>query len=259
VRVQKIEDGRFMFRLLCVTAHPDDEAGNFGGSLRLYHERGVETYVLCLTAGQAATHRGDTHSAEDLAAQRRREFQDSCRILKVTSGEVLDYPDGALHRADFYRVVEDLVLKLRTIRPHVVMTYGAEGGVTAHSDHGMAGIFATAAFHWAARSDRYAEQLTAGLNPHRAQKLYYTTALFTLPGRQPIAPPPATTVIEIGDYLESKVAAFKAHISQAPLFSLFENHVSKRGRQEHFHLAARAVSSMMTQETDLFAGVEADS
>src|SRR5437868_3249383 len=142
-----------MLRLLCVTAHPDDEAGNFGGTLLLYHERGVDTYVLCLTPGQAATHRGNTSSDEELAAQRRRELQDSCRILKVTRCEVLGYPDGALNRADFYRVVEDLVLRIRTIRPHVVITYGAEGGVTAHSDHAMAGIFATAAFHWAGRSD----------------------------------------------------------------------------------------------------------
>jgi LmbE family N-acetylglucosaminyl deacetylase len=245
-----------MLRLLCVTAHPDDEAGNFGGSLRLYHERGVETYVLCLTPGQAATHRGNTRSMEELAAQRRREFQGSCQILKVTRGEVLDYPDGGLHRADFYRVVEDLVLRMRTLRPHIVMTYGAEGGVTAHSDHGMAGTFATAAFHWAARSDRYPEQLTGAASPHRAQKLYYTTALFTLPGRQPIAPAPATTIIEIGDYVETKIAAFKAHTSQAPLFSLFENHVVKRGRQEHFHLAARSSPTLMTTEAELLEGVE---
>jgi LmbE family N-acetylglucosaminyl deacetylase len=245
-----------MLRLLCITAHPDDEAGNFGGALRLYHDRGVETYVLCLTPGQAATHRGNTRSAEELAAQRRREFQDSCRVLKITQGEVLDYPDAGLDRADFYRVVEDLALRIRKIRPQVVMTYGAEGGITAHTDHAMAGTFATTAFHWAARSDRYVEQLSGGVSPHRAQKLYYSTALFILPGRQPIAMPPATTVVEIGDYVEAKIAAFKSHTSQAPLFSLFENHVSKRGRQEHFHLAARSVPSMMTQEADLFEGVE---
>src|SRR5947209_3657157 len=47
-----------MLRMMCVTAHPDDEAGNFGGTLRLCSERGVETAVLCLTPGQAAFHRG---------------------------------------------------------------------------------------------------------------------------------------------------------------------------------------------------------
>jgi LmbE family N-acetylglucosaminyl deacetylase len=244
-----------MLKLLCVTAHPDDEAGSFGGALLLYRERGVETYVVCLTPGQAATYRGNTRSEEDLAAQRRREFADSCRTLKVSSGEVLDYPDGALDRADFYGVVEDLVLRMRNIRPQIVMTFGPEGGLTAHPDHSMAGIFATMAFHWARRANRYVEQLRDGLQPHCAQKLYYSTAPFTLPDRQPVALAPETTRIHIGDYLETKIAAFKAHKSQAPLFDRFENYVRKRGQEEVFHLVAVAAPSVIKPETDLLDGV----
>jgi LmbE family N-acetylglucosaminyl deacetylase len=245
-----------MLRLLCVTAHPDDEAGGFGGALLLANQRGIETYVVCLTPGQAATHRGNTRSGEELAAQRRREFQDACRILKITRGEVLDYPDAALDRADFYNVVEDLVLRIRSIRPQVIITLGPEGAITAHPDHSMASLFATMAFHWAGRANRYVEQLANGLSPHRAQKLYYSTALFTLPDRQPVSLPPATATIEIGDFLETKIAAFKAHTSQAPLFALFENHTRKRGSEELFHLVARSVPSILTRETDLFEGVE---
>ena len=125
-----------MLRLLCVTAHPDDEAGGFGGSLLLYRQRGVETYVICLTPGQAATHRGKANSDEELAAQRRREFQNACRILNLTRGEVLGYPDAALDRADFYRVVEDLVLRIRTIRPQVILTLGPALGAALHSKTG---------------------------------------------------------------------------------------------------------------------------
>jgi LmbE family N-acetylglucosaminyl deacetylase len=198
-----------MLRLLCVTAHPDDEAGGFGGTLLLSHQRGIETYVVCLTPGQAATHRGNTRSAEELAAQRRREFQDACRILKITRGEVLDYPDAALDRAEFYRVVEDLVLRIRTIGPQVIITLGPEGAITAHPDHSMASLFATMAFHWAGRANRYVEQLGNGLSPHRAQKLYYSTALFTLPDRQPVSLPPATATIEIGDLLETQDCRFQ--------------------------------------------------
>src|SRR5439155_5069448 len=67
-----------MLRMLVITAHPDDEAGNFGGSLCLYHDRGVETCVLCLTPGQAATHRGGARSDQELALIRRQEFAASC-------------------------------------------------------------------------------------------------------------------------------------------------------------------------------------
>lgn len=114
-------------RLLCVTAHPDDESGAFGGTLALYHSRGVETYVVCLTPGQAATHRGGYGSGGELAVARRAEFAAACELLKVTHGEVLDYPDGHLDRADLFTVVSDLTRHIRQVRPQVVITFGPEG------------------------------------------------------------------------------------------------------------------------------------
>ena len=248
-----------MLRLLCVTAHPDDEAGGFGGSLLLYGSRGVETHVLCLTPGQAATNRGGARSGEELAAMRRAEFQASCRVLKIASGEVLDYPDAGLERVDFHAAVGDLTERIRRIRPHVILTIGPEGAVTAHPDHSMASLFATLAYHWAGRSNRFPEQLQNGLTPHRTQKLYYATSLFSLPDRQPVSPSPVTATIEIGaEFLDEKVRAFKQHTSQAPLFSLFEGMVRKRGTRELFHLAATIAPRQMQMETDLFEGVKED-
>lgn len=245
-----------MLRMLVVTAHPDDEAGGFGGVLRLYRERGVETCVICLTPGQAATYRGSAQNDQELAAMRREEFAASCEILKVSRGSVLDYPDGKLHLQDLYRVVCDLTLHVRQFRPHVMLTFGSEGAITGHTDHSMAGVFASLAFHWAGRNNRYPDQLSDGVAPHRTQKLYYATANFALPDRQPITLPPATAVIDIGDYFETKVAAFKAHKTQSPLWPLFENHVRQRGHQEMFHLAASVNSGLITIENDLLAGVE---
>ncbi len=244
-----------MLRLLCITAHPDDEAGGFGGTLLLARDRGIETYVVCLTAGTAATHRGGAKSSEDLAAMRRREFATACGMLKITRGEVLDYPDGGLDRVDFYSVVGDLVQRIRQLRPHVIITFGPEGAITAHPDHSMASNFATMAYHWAGRTNRYPEQLQNGLAPHRAQKLYYATALFTLPDRQPVALAPATAMIDITPHVETKIAAFRAHTSQTPLFPLLENAVRKRGQHEFFHLAAASTPRKLEAETDLFAGI----
>src|ERR1700758_4209945 len=104
-----------MLRLLCVTAHPDDEAGGFGGTLLFYASRGVETNVICLTPGQAATHRGGARSDQELAAIRRQEFQAACRVLRITSGEVLDHPDARLDRVNFYDVVGELVERIRRL------------------------------------------------------------------------------------------------------------------------------------------------
>jgi LmbE family N-acetylglucosaminyl deacetylase len=244
-----------MLRMMVITAHPDDEAGGFGGSLRLYRDRGVETCVICLTPGQGASHRGSARTDHELAALRRKEFAASCEILKVSRGIVLDYPDGHLHRQDLYRVVCDLTLHLREFRPHILLTFGPEGSVTGHTDHSMASVFASLAFHWAGRNNRYPDQFKDGITPHRAQKLYYSTTNFTLPDRQPISLSPATAIIEIGDYLETKIAAFKAHTTQAPLWSLVEAYFRQRGRDEMFHLAASLNSGLIKQETDLFTGV----
>ncbi len=245
-----------MRRMLCITAHPDDEAGGFGGSLALYHDRGVETYVICLTPGQAASHRGGAKDDQELAAMRRREFAASCEILKITRGMVRDYPDGNLYRQDLNRVVYELTLEVRRFRPQVMLAFGPEGGVTGHTDHSMASIFAELAFHWAGRNNRYPDQFRDGITPHRTQKLYYATANFALPDRQPITLAPASTVVEIGRHLETKIAAFQAHRTQAPLWPLFEAHVRQRGRQELFHLAAAINAETISPETDLFQGVE---
>jgi len=246
-------------RLMVITAHPDDEAGGFGGSLRLYSDRGVETYVVCLTPGQAATHRGGARSDHELAAIRRKEFAAACEILNVSRRIVLDYPDGQLHRQDIYHAVCDLTLQVREFQPQVMLTFGPEGGVTGHTDHSMASIFATLAFHWAGRNNRFPDQLHDHLVPHRTQKLYYATATFSLPDRQPITLSPATAVIDISAYVETKIAAFKAHSSQSPLLPLFEGHMRKRGARELFHLAATMKSGSVEPETDLFAGISENS
>jgi LmbE family N-acetylglucosaminyl deacetylase len=244
-----------MFRMMCVTAHPDDEAGGFGGSLALYHDRGVETCVICLTPGQAATHRGRAKDDQELIAMRRQEFAASCEVLKVTQGKVLDYPDGKLYRQDLYRAVCELTFHVRQLRPQVILAFGPEGGVTGHDDHSMASVFATLAFHWAGRNNRYPDQLKNGLTPYRPQKLYYATANFALPDRQPITLAPSTAIVEIGNHLETKIAAFKAHTTQAPLWPLFESHVRQRGRQEMFHLEAWVKAEPIPRETDLFAEI----
>jgi len=245
-----------MLRLMCITAHPDDEAGGFGGTLLGYAERGVETSVVCLTPGQAATNRGEARSDQELAELRRQEFAASCKILKVSKPIILNYPDGQLYRQELNRVVYDLTMRIREFRPQVVITFGAEGGVTGHPDHSMAGIFATLAFHWAGRPNRYADQLKNGLDPHRAQKLYYGTADFALPNRPPITFTPQTAVIDIKKYLETKIAAFKAHKTQAPLWPRFEENARRRAQGELYHLAASVNAGELHAETDLFADVK---
>jgi LmbE family N-acetylglucosaminyl deacetylase len=246
-----------MFRLLCITAHPDDEAGAFGGTLALYADRGVELSVVCLTAGTAAKNRGSARTDEELAVLRTAEFQVSCDFLGIRHGEVLSYPDSRLDRCNFLEVVGELVLRVRKLRPHVVLTFGQDGGLTGHPDHAMAGVFATQAFHWAGRPDRFPEQLREGISPLAAQKLYYATADFKLPDRMPTAPPTVTARIEVGaERFERKIQAFMKHQTQQPLFALLRRNLGRMPTEEMFHLAATREPQDAKFETDLFEGVK---
>ncbi len=244
-----------MLKLLCVTAHPDDEAGCFGGVLAKYSEAGVECSVICLTAGERAANRGTAVHDEALKATRRNEFADSCHLLGVAHCEVLDYADGALDREDFHEVTGKLVQRLRTLRPHVVLTFGADGYVTAHPDHGMAGLFTSAAFQWAARNNRYTEQLDHGLTPWQARKLYYVTAEFSLKERPVVSLPPVTARISVVPYLNRKIEAFAKHKTQHPLQPVFEHAQRQAGDHELFHLVATAEVTAMRMEHDLFEGI----
>ena len=245
-----------MFRLLCITAHPDDEAGAFGGTLALYADRGVEVHVVCLTAGTAARNRGTAQNDDDLAELRTAELLLSCEHLGVRFCEVLHFPDSQLDRANFDEVVGALVEKIRLIRPHVVISFAPDGGLTGHPDHAMAGTFATQAFERAGRPDRYPEQLPQGLQPHRAQKLYWATADFVLPDRMPTAPAPVTARVEVGaERFERKIEAFMKHKTQEPLFDRLRKNLGRAPTQEMFHLAAAREPREAKIETDLFEGV----
>jgi len=246
-----------MLRLLCVTAHPDDEAGGFGGSLRLYADRGVQTSVVCLTDGQAASNRGDAKSGDQLGRIRREEFERSCTLLGVHQREIAHWQDKHLSLERTESIAEFLVQRIREIKPHVMLTFGTEGAVTAHPDHTMASLFATAAFHWAGRKERYPEQLERGLAPWRVQKLYYETSDAPMPGRPATSPAPWTAIIDIGEKnMRVKRDAFAAHTTQNPILPLFDERLQQRGPRELYHLAACVHPMSAVAETDLFENVQ---
>ena len=121
-------------KLMCVVAHPDDECFAFGGALAMAAERGVETYVLCLTDGQAATARGSAESGEELGRMRREEFAASCKILRVRHHELLDYQDGKLEFVNVSEAAEKIVRRMRTFKPEVVLTFAMDGSLNVHAD-----------------------------------------------------------------------------------------------------------------------------
>ena len=246
-------------RLLCVTAHPDDESAGFGGALLMAHARGADTTVICLTEGRAASNRGDTRGNDELAAARIAELDISCGILGVTRYEVWKYPDGALIQANLFEITTRLVERMRQLRPHIVLTFGGDGGPNLHRDHTVASFAATAAFHWSGRSNFAQEQLKDGLSLWAPQKLYYSTTNFTVSKfkeEAAVAPrTPASIKLDLGLLQEVKRQAIEAHDTQG-VMDRAGTAYEKYGHEEHYLLASARDPERFADETDLFAGIQ---
>lgn len=247
------------FRLLCVTAHPDDESGAFGGALLTAHRNGAETNLLCLTDGQAAHYRGGVADNETLGRQRRAELAAACEVLGVTRHEVLHYPDGELLRQDFYTLTREIAARIRTLRPHVVLTFGGDGSVNLHRDHTIISAATTTAFHWAGRPEFFSEQTLA---PYRAQKLYYASTPFvTVRDRPELSNAPTapwSLTLKLGELAPLKWEAFRKHSSQAGVLERVKDMIAKHRTTERYLLAAAPGQISVTDDTDLFSGVIED-
>ena len=236
-------------KLMCVVAHPDDECFAFGGALALAADRGIETYVLCLTDGQAATARGTAETGEELGRIRREEFRASCNVLGVTHHELLDYQDGRLEFVEFSRVAARIVERMRRFQPALVLTFGADGALNTHADHMMVNALTSAAFHWSGRERRYPE-LAKAFQP---QRLYTLSTEVFLPDRQAPLPSPWSVRLDISSVLPRKAEAFRAHVSQAPLMERTQTFFQEHGKYEFYTLAADACAQAVAQSDDLFA------
>ena len=235
---------------MCVVAHPDDECFAFGGALALAADRGVETYVVCLTDGQAASNRGNAASGAALGKMRREEFGASCAVLGVSEYELMDYQDGQVEFVDFSVAAGRLVERMRRFRPDVVITFGVDGALNTHADHMMVSMLTTAAFHWSGQAKRYSEMG----EPHKAQRLYHLTTNFFMPDRRAPMPMPWTVVLDIRSVRERKAEAFRQHVSQAPLIEKTKEMFERYGGEEYYALVAVSDPQAARLTTDLFDG-----
>ena len=242
-------------RLMCVVAHPDDECFAFGGALALATRAGYETYVVCLTDGQAATNRGDSADDQDLGRMRRDEFARSCDVLGVTKHEMLDYQDGRLEYEEVNSVAKKLVERMRTWKPQIVLTFGLDGSLNVHADHTMVCCFASAAFHWSGRSKRYPD---LGLPPHAPQRLYHQSTEFLFADREPQLPAPWTVVLDVSGVKDMKLAAFRQHTSQLAVMDNVKPYWDQYGDREHYALAATSLPQAATLSQSMFEGIVED-
>jgi N-acetyl-1-D-myo-inositol-2-amino-2-deoxy-alpha-D-glucopyranoside deacetylase len=291
-------------RLLFVHAHPDDESLINGATIAHYAARGAQVHVVTCTLGEEGEVIGDrwTHLAVDHADQlggyRIGELTAALHALGVDAPIFLGGPGrwrdsgmvGTAPRrqqrfidADEREAVGALVSLIRTLRPHVVVTYDANGGY-GHPDHVRAHVVTTAAVA-AADTDDFAGTLWT------VPKFYWTViarSAFTA-GWEALGPDDLRSewvmpssdsdypdvgglysdeeidaVVEATDALPAKTAALAAHATQLIIgptgraCALSNNWALPILGQEHYVLVAGVAGDRDERgwETDLLAGLD---
>jgi len=170
--------------LLAVLAHPDDESFGIGGTLAYYSRRGVKTYLICATRGEA----GDVdenylHGFQRIADRRESELRCAAEKLGLSGVFFLGYRDsGMAGSADNHhpkslvgqpleQVAAEIAVFIRKLQPQIVVTFDPIGGYR-HPDHIAIHNATVEAFRIAGDVDFIdLEQQPA----FKSQKLYFQT------------------------------------------------------------------------------------
>jgi LmbE family N-acetylglucosaminyl deacetylase len=188
-------DDRFKADLLLVVAHPDDESEIGPYLAKAVFDEHKRVAVVFGTRGNGGGNAIGQEQAAALANIREIEGRRALGFLGVVNVWFLDGPDTpgqdvlrSLETWDHGRSLGQLVRLVRLTRPSVIATWlPAYSAGENHGDHQAAAVIATEAFDIAGDPTQFAEQvtpprnprgisnLTEGLHPWQAQKLYFFT------------------------------------------------------------------------------------
>jgi len=266
--------------LMAVHAHPDDEATSTGGILARYSAEGVRTVLVTCTNGELGDAPGgakpeeDHHDTAAVVEARRRELEESVRILGVRHLEMLGFHDSgmagwesntaphAFAQIPVETAAAPLVALIERYRPQVVVTYD-DNGFYGHPDHIQAHRITVAALDAAGSDARlYFPQI-------RRSRLRGFRDNMAAMGVEPpdideenfgVPDELIAASVDVRAWAAAKRAAVAAHASQSEnLFFLRfpeEAFVEVFGVEEF--VRARPEAAPGDLETDLFAAVRGE-
>lgn len=221
--------------ILCVFAHPDDEAFGCSATLARYAAQGVPVDLLTFTPGQHGERPAPLHSPDELKALRTRELQASARVVGARSVQVLDYVDGALAEVDTAELASIVASCIDRTRATAVITFGPLG-VTRHPDH----IATHSAVAMALQGRRGTPAVFYPVPEGAIEEL-------RIEGPEAYA----THRIPTDGFLETKLISLACHSSQRDARDFFLHLLSRPPAFEAFHRAAPPFQSS-TPARDLF-------
>jgi N-acetyl-1-D-myo-inositol-2-amino-2-deoxy-alpha-D-glucopyranoside deacetylase len=228
--------------LMALFAHPDDETFSTAGIMAAAVERGLPITVISATRGEAGESSiPGLDDPERLGVVRERELREAMRQIGVSDVRLLGYRDSGMagspsaeHPRAFVRVpvktaAAVLVPDIRSLRPHMIVTFGPEG-LYGHPDHVHLHHVALRAIEVAADPSHQGRSRS---EPWQTPALYFAAfpreemlALFDRPdsplrslpedARANLGTPRAeiTHKVDIHSWAERKRAAIAAHRTQ---------------------------------------------
>jgi N-acetylglucosamine malate deacetylase 1 len=175
--------------VLAIFAHPDDLELTVGGTLLKLKHLGYRTAALDVTRGEMGT-RGTVEGRE-------REAAEAAKILQLDLRENLGLRDGHVFCDDESRT--RLVRVLRRLKPKVILTHQIND---PHPDHDHIAQLVRESARLASMK-RYDEE-------SGDEKIPVPTVAHNIFSRL-VAP---SFIVDISEFLESKMAAIRAHSSQ---------------------------------------------
>lgn len=211
--------------LVCVFAHPDDEAFGPGGTIATFaKERDV--YLICVTKGNAKKELQD-HVHKDLAHVRRGELLASAAILGIKEVMFLDYDDGQLCNNIYHELAGKLSEILLTYQPDTLMTFEPRG-ITGHIDHITVSMVTSYVFDKTAfvKTLLYFCEAEEIMRELRKEYFIHIPAGYVKDE--------CSFVVDIEEMWETKVEAMQAHKSQQKDVDWTLIHLRTRPKEEQF-------------------------
>ncbi len=212
--------------LFALFAHPDDEAFGPGGTLALYSQT-HDVYVICATRGEQGRNHSDNNE-DHIGAIREQELHKSGDILGVKHVFFLDYQDGTLCNNIYREVAQKIIKIIEPYQPEILLTFEYRG-VSGHIDH----VFMSMVTHYIFDRVSYAKTLLSYCISDRARSEMGPYFIHVPPGYKKDS---IDKVIDTSAVWEKKVAAMKAHLSQAKDAKRILERLEKSPKEEYFFM-----------------------
>lgn len=217
--------------VVCIFAHPDDEAFGPGGTIAKLAQR-RDVYIICATSGEEGKFKGGKGKGSGTMANiRREELRRSAKILGVTQVFFLGYHDGTLSNNLYHLIAGDTEKILRKLRPDTLLTYEPRG-ISGHLDH-IAISMVTSYLFERLPFIKKLMQYCALESPERRKRRYF---IHLPPGykRSEI-----DLVSDVSKVWDLKLEAMRQHQSQAHDLHRILKRIKHSPREEYFLIQKR--------------------